>query len=73
MILADRRRMVDLNKPMHINLNITILNLSMQKLHCGCIMSVHTFTELDLGGVKCIECISNEESMVGINYLSLVF
>ncbi|TXG67139.1 hypothetical protein EZV62_008414 [Acer yangbiense] len=59
-----RHRIVDLNKPMHINLNITMLNLSMQKLHCGCIMSVHTFTELDLGGVKCIECISNEESIV---------
>ncbi|KAK1583717.1 hypothetical protein Q3G72_026320 [Acer saccharum] len=58
-----RHRIVDLNKPMHINLNITMLNLSMQKLHCGCIMSVHTFTELDLGGLKCIECISNEESM----------
>ncbi|KAK2639227.1 hypothetical protein Ddye_027022 [Dipteronia dyeriana] len=35
-----------------------------KKLHCGCIMSVHKFTELDSGGVKCFECISNEESMV---------
>ncbi|KAK3199224.1 hypothetical protein Dsin_022639 [Dipteronia sinensis] len=39
-----------------------------KKLHCGCIMSAHTFTELDSGGVKCIECISNEESMGPINW-----
>ncbi|KAJ0101207.1 hypothetical protein Patl1_04542 [Pistacia atlantica] len=29
-------------------------------VHCGCIMSTHTHTELDSGGVRCTECISND-------------
>ncbi|XP_031266781.1 B3 domain-containing protein Os07g0563300-like isoform X2 [Pistacia vera] len=29
-------------------------------VHCGCIMSTHTHIELDSGGVRCTECISND-------------
>ncbi|XP_044473508.1 B3 domain-containing protein Os07g0563300-like isoform X2 [Mangifera indica] len=32
-------------------------------VHCGCIMSTHTHTELDFGGVRCTECISNDMLM----------
>ncbi|PQQ10699.1 B3 domain-containing transcription factor VAL3-like [Prunus yedoensis var. nudiflora] len=28
-----------------------------KRLHCGCIMSCHTYTELDYGGVGCSKCL----------------
>lgn len=34
-----------------------ILTNNWQQLHCGCIMSCHTYTELDYGGVGCSKCL----------------
>ncbi|KAL5736197.1 hypothetical protein ACOSP7_030667 [Xanthoceras sorbifolium] len=32
-------------------------------VHCGCIMSVNAYIELDVGGVKCTQCMANDASM----------
>lgn len=34
-----------------------ILTNNWQRLHCGCIMSCHIYTELDYGGVGCSKCL----------------
>lgn len=29
---------------------------SLQRIHCGCIVSFHMFVLLDAGGIECITC-----------------
>jgi hypothetical protein len=31
-------------------------NFPLQGVHCGCIVSIQTFTLLDAGGIECMAC-----------------
>ena len=33
-----------------------MVNLPLQQVHCGCIVSSHAFTLLDPGGIECMTC-----------------
>lgn len=38
------------------SLNFLIVNLPLQQVHCGCIVSSNAFTLLDPGGIECMKC-----------------
>lgn len=33
-----------------------VFAITLQRVHCGCITSVHAFTLLDAGGIECMTC-----------------
>lgn len=44
-----------------------MLKLTLQRVHCGCIISVNTFTLLDAGGIECMTCARKNLLLVRMN------
>lgn len=40
----------------------------MQQIHCGCIVSFHTFVLLDAGGIECLSCARKSFILVRVIY-----
>lgn len=47
-------------------MNVNLVSLLLQRVHCGCIVSSHAFTLLDPGGVECMTCARKNFVLVGI-------
>lgn len=41
----------------------------LQRVHCGCIVSVHAYMLLDAGGVECIACAKKNDTLVTANHI----
>lgn len=48
------------------------MNLSLQGIHCGCIVSSHAFVLLDPGGIECFACARKHIVLVGFSIKTFV-
>lgn len=72
-IFSSQRHLIG-NSNRITTLIMLMINLSLQLVHCGCIMSAHTYELLECGdGIRCTECIRNDILSVGRCCLSLIF
>ena len=56
---------IEKNKNADIHLKWVVFFL--QRIHCGCIVSIHAFTLLDPGGIECVRCARKNVFVVGRN------
>lgn len=44
------------------------VDLAVQRVHCGCIVSLHAFVVLDAGGIECMLCANKYVTLVSKPY-----
>lgn len=47
--------------------------LSLQRVHCGCIVSAYAFALLDAGGILCIACSRKNAVLVSVDNFTMLF
>lgn len=56
-----------------MNLPLFTIVMSLQRVHCGCIVSVNAFTLLDAGGIECVACARKNVVMVSLDNITMLF